>query len=285
MKILSNGLPLLLAALLAIAGCSRHAAPTTHPVVHHATDTAVAVRTDSAPAAADRATGMTEESEAADIPSGLSPIAAAVAATTPAAATPIPARWQAEKNYLTLVPAQPTSVEPGKVEVDEFFWYGCGHCFHLDPSLEEWRKKGKAPYVEFVRVPVIWNDATRAHARLFYTIKALGKLDQLHTLAFREIHVNGNMLAAADPAQTEQLQRAFLKANGVSDADFDRVFRSFSVESDLQRAEINSRRYKVTGVPLIAINGKYTADIGTANNSESQLIELINDLTAAEHKR
>jgi protein dithiol oxidoreductase (disulfide-forming) len=286
MKILSNGLVPLLLALLALAGCSKHAAPTPHALVHHATDSAVAVRTDAAPAAAERATGMTEESESSEIiPAGLSPIAAAVAATTPAAASPIPSRWVAEKNYLTLVPAQPTSVDPGKVEVMEIFWYGCGHCFHLDPSLEEWRKKGKAPYVEFVRVPVMWNDATRAHARLFYTMKALGKLEQLHTLAFREIHVNGNMLGAADPAETERLQRAFLKANGVSDADFDRVYRSFSVESDLQRAEIISRRYKVTGVPLIAINGKYTADVGTANNSESQLIELINDLTAAEHKR
>ena len=75
------------------------------------------------------------------------------------------------------MPAQPTSVAPGKVEVAEVFWYGCGHCFALDPRIESWRNKGKPAYVEFVRVPAMWNDTTRMHARVFYTAELLGKLD------------------------------------------------------------------------------------------------------------
>jgi thiol:disulfide interchange protein DsbA len=283
MNALSTRIALLMLASLAMAGCSRHAAPAPHPLAHRPAEAAVAVRSDSAPVAAERATGMTEESETAEIPVGLSPIAAAVAATTPSNATPIPSHWQAERNYMTLVPAQPTTVDPSKVEVVEVFWYGCGHCFHLDPALEEWRKKGKAPYVEFVRVPVMWNGITRAHARLYYTMKALAKLEQLHARTFNEIHVNGNFLADGDPVTTERLQRAFLKQNGVSDADFDRVYRSFSVESDLQTAENLTRRYQVAGVPFIVVNGKYTADVGTAGG-EAQLIELINDLAASEHR-
>ena len=156
--------------------------------------------------------------------------------------------------------------------------------FHLDPSLEGWRQGTKPAYVDFVRVPVMWNDTTRAHARLFYTIESLGKLEQLHTLVFREIHINNNLLVAQDPAETERLQKAFLRANGVSDADFDKTFRSFSVESKLQRAQQLTQRYKVTGVPFVVVNGKYTTDVGMAGG-EPELLGLIGDLTSAEHKR
>ena len=83
-----------------------------------------------------------------------------------------PREFKEGTNYQKVVPAQPTSVAPGKVEVVEVFWYGCGHCFALDPAIESWRNKGKPPYVEFVRVPAMWNDTTRMHARVFYTAEA-----------------------------------------------------------------------------------------------------------------
>jgi thiol:disulfide interchange protein DsbA len=288
MKTLSYGLAALLITVAVVAGCGRHAAPGTPGAAagqKPAGVAAVAVKPESAPAAAsERAVGMTEESETADLPTGLSPIAAAVAANTPASTTPIPGKWVDGQNYSTLVPAQPTASGASKVEVVEVFWYGCGHCFHLDPTLEDWRKKGKAAYVDFARVPVMWNDTTRAHARLFYTLLALGKLDALHADVFREIHVNNNFLAAQDPAETERLQRAFLKSKGIPEADFDKTYRSFSVEQWLQKAEQLTRRYKVTGVPFMVVNGKYTADVGTAGG-EPQLVTLMNDLSASEHKR
>lgn len=288
MKTMSYGLAALFLSAAVLAGCGRHAGPGSQGPAAGAKPAdvaAVAVKPESAPAAAsDRAAGMTEESESADQPAGLSPIAAAVAAATPATAAPIPGKWVDGQNYSTLVPAQPTSVAANKIEVVEVFWYGCGHCFHLDPTLEDWRNKGKAAYVEFSRVPVMWNDTTRAHARLFYTLMALNKLDQLHSDVFREIHVNNHFLAAQDPAETERLQRAFLKSKGISEADFDKTYRSFSVEQWLQKAEQLTRRYKVTGVPFMVVNGKYTADVGTAGG-EPQLITLLNDLAASEHKR
>ena len=292
MNTLSRGLGALLLAALALSGCSRHAAPTAQKAQRRTSEAALAVKpTHSQAGVAEKGAGMTEESESvADVAAGLSPIAAAVAASTAAAAAPIPSRWVEGKNYTTLLPAEPTSVDPSKVEVVEMFWYGCGHCFHLDPTLEEWRKKTKAPYVQFVRVPIMWNENTRAHARLYYAIEALGKVDALHTAVFNEIHVKGNPLVDPNPAATEKLQREFLKANGVTDAQFDNAYRSFKVEGQLQHAEDLMRRYHATGVPLMVVNGKYTADIGTAGpglpapEGETLLIQLVNDLAASERR-
>jgi thiol:disulfide interchange protein DsbA len=193
-------------------------------------------------------------------------------------------KWIEGKSYTSLVPAQPTSVAPDKVEVLEFFWYGSDRCFRLDSMLENWRKQRKAAFVEFVRVPVISNIATREHARLFYTLEALGKLEPLHTAVFREIHVNDGYLLDVFQATAEQRQREFLKANGVSDEDFDHTYRSSSVESKLQRAEELTRLYHVTDVPLMVVNGKYTADSDSAGG-ERKLLELVDDLAASERKR
>src|SRR5580658_381679 len=114
-------------------------------------------------------------------------------ASLPAAGQLPTGSWVAGKNYAVLSPAQPTDVPTGKVEVIEFFWYACPHCYALDPTVEGWRKN-KAAYIEFRRVPVTWNDEHRAHARLFYTLQALGKLDGLHSKVFDEIHNDGDLL-------------------------------------------------------------------------------------------
>jgi thiol:disulfide interchange protein DsbA len=189
---------------------------------------------------------------------------------------PTSAKFKEGTNYQVIVPAQPTSVGPGKVEVVEVFWYGCGHCFALDPSIEAWRAKGKPSYVEFLRVPAMWNDTVRMHARVFYTAELLGKLEQFHTLIFREIHTNGDMLNTVDKIS------AFFKKNGVSNEEFQKAFSSFAVESKLQRADFLNRRYKVESVPAVIVNGKYKADVSGAGG-EPQLFSLINELAAHEH--
>lgn len=290
MKTFTRGLVALLAVALGVAACGRHGADGSHTASTTAKPAASAIEavkpdTPAAPTGSGHAVVLADESDTpGEASAALSPIATAVAANTPATAAQVPAKWVEGKHYQTLLPAQPTGSPAGKVEVVEVFWYGCGHCFHLDPSLESWRHGPKPAYIDFVRVPVMWNDTTRAHARLFYTIESLGKLEQLHSAIFREIHVNGNFLAAQDPADTERLQRTFLRANGVSDADFDKAYRSFSVESNLQRAQQLTQRYKVAGVPFLVVNGKYTTDVGMANSSEPDLIQLIGDLAAAERK-
>lgn len=189
-------------------------------------------------------------------------------------------RWKAGQHYLPIVPAQSTSVEPGQVEVLEFFWLGCPHCYELEPFIQNWRKT-KPAYVKFVGEHVMWGPAHRSHARLYYTLQVLGKADALLPKAFEEIHRRGNMLVAVDDAQSQRLQLAFAVANGISEADFNREYNGFAVNTRLQRAEELGRRYKVESVPFFVINGKYHTDVSMAGGHE-QLIQLINDLAAAE---
>lgn len=192
-------------------------------------------------------------------------------------------QWNPGTNYTVLSPAQPTDAAPGKVQVIEVFWYGCPHCYALDPYLTSWLKS-KPDYVDFVRVPVMWGDVHRAHARLFYTLQALGKLDELHTQVFDEIHQrNDPLYVQGDPKATFQAQLKFAEAHGISEGAFTNAYNSFGVQSNLQRADDLDRRYKIDAVPTIVIDGKYEADVGTAG-SEEKLIQLINDLSASEKK-
>ena len=187
-------------------------------------------------------------------------------------------KWKAGANYDPLVPAQPTSVGPGKVEVVEVFWLGCPHCFALEPYIQTWLKN-KPPYIEFVRVPVMWGPAHRAHAHLFYTLIALNRPD-LVDKAFDAIQQQHQMLFGPSEDETLQAQEAFAKANGVFESDYAKAYNSFSVNSNLQRAEQLTQRYQVTGVPLMVIDGKYTTDVGKAGGPD-KLLALVDDLAAS----
>jgi thiol:disulfide interchange protein DsbA len=193
-------------------------------------------------------------------------------------------KWKAGINYDPIVPAQPTGVSPGHIEVLEVFWLGCPHCYDLEPLLRGWLKT-KPAYVDFVRVPVIWQPVHRAHARLYYTIEALGR-PGLFEKAFDTIHqLEQNRqppLVGDTEDETFRLQQAFAVKNGVSADDFAKAYNSFSVNSQLQRAEEATQRFHVEGVPFMVVNGKYSTDIGKAGG-EAKLIDLINDLVAAEH--
>jgi protein dithiol oxidoreductase (disulfide-forming) len=220
----------------------------------------------------------------------LAAVASTVAAATSTAAadTPLngPTLWQDGVHYTRIVPAQPTSVASGQVEVLEFFWYACPHCYAIDPLLETW-KKTKPAYVSFSRVPVTWSEGHRALARLFYTLDSLGKLDQLHAEVFKAIQVDGNPLVARDPndeAENERIQTAFAKKFGVPEAAFKTAYHSFAVDNDLLKADQAVLRYRIDAVPTFVVNGKYVTDVHLAGSPE-RVISLIDDLAAQEHKR
>lgn len=177
-------------------------------------------------------------------------------------------------NYKLLKPAVPTNVAPGKVEVVEVFWYACGHCYLLEPKIEAWERKGKPANVEVVRMPAVWNELLKTHARLFYTIEVLGR-PELNAEAFREINVRGNRL------DTPEKIEAFFTSRGVSKADFQKTFSGFAVESKLARAADLNKRYRIASTPTVVINGKYVTDVGMAGG-EDKLFELINTLAAKE---
>jgi thiol:disulfide interchange protein DsbA len=178
-------------------------------------------------------------------------------------------------NYRVLTPAQPTSVAPGRAEVVEVFWYACGHCYLIEPNVAAWDQKGKPANAELVRLPAVWNDLLKTHARVFYTAEILGKLPQLHTEIFREINVRKNRL------DTPEKIEAFFTSHGVSKADFQKAFSGFSVESRLARAADLNRRYRITSTPTFIVNGKYVTDASMAG-SEARLFETINALLAME---
>jgi thiol:disulfide interchange protein DsbA len=217
----------------------------------------------------------------------LAAVASTVAAATPSAsAQPVgPTLWQPGVNYTLIVPAQPTSVPAGQIEVLEFFWYACPHCYDLDSQVEAWRKS-KPAYVSFSRVPVTWSPGHRELARLFYTLQSLGKLEQLHSEVFKEIHVNGNPLVAqdGDEAETERIQTAFAKKEGIPEDEFKKAYHSFPVDNDLEKADALVQRYRIDGVPTFVINGKYVTDARLAGSHE-RLMALVGDLVALEHKR
>jgi thiol:disulfide interchange protein DsbA len=274
-----------LAAVLALCACARQEpapAPSAPPAA--TTNTPPAPPSSSAPAAGTQSEieQATRSQESGDGDSEHTPSDTSLEqmAAAPAAAPLPPGKWQPGVNYTLLVPAQPTSVAAGKVEVMEVFWLACPHCYALEPFIRSWLKS-KPAYVEFVRVPVIWQEIHKAHARLYYTLLALGRQD-LVAKAFDTLAAQRVPLAGSDEQETLKLQQKFATDNGVSADDFAKAYNSFTVNSNMMRAEEITQRYRVQGVPFVVVNGKYTTDLAQAGG-EAKLIELINDLTAAEH--
>jgi protein dithiol oxidoreductase (disulfide-forming) len=179
-------------------------------------------------------------------------LAASVVQATPAA--PV-----AGKDYTKLAVAQPVDVPPGKIEVTEFFWYGCPHCNEFDPYLEAWIKK-QAPDVVFKRVPVAFRDDFIPHSKLYYALDSLGLAQQLTPDVFKEIHVNKNYLLTPDA------QAAFLATKGVDKQKFLAAYNSFSTESALKRDQQLLVDYKIDGVPTLAVQGKYETGPADTNS-------------------
>jgi len=298
MKHRSLALSLALLAL-GMSGCAREPsapAPATAPPAAQAPATpapatpapaaqAEGTQAPAAPAAANEG-GAAQESSG-DTAAAADPAAGSLERLAASPAAPLPAgKWKPGVNYTPLVPAQPTNVGAGKVEVLEVFWYGCPHCYDLEPFLASWNKS-KPAYIEFVKVPVMWSPVHQAHAKLFYTLKALGRedltpkvFDDFHNHRNEFVELSGNTV---DEARTLDDWVAFGKAHGIAEDDFRKAAASFTVNTDLQRAEQLTTRYRITGVPAVIVNGKYKTDVGMAGG-HGKLLELINDLAASEQK-
>lgn len=184
------------------------------------------------------------------------------------------ARFQNGTHYQRLSPAQPTSSGPDQVEVAEFFMYSCIHCYNFEPFVQEWMQS-KPDYVNFVRVPTVWNPLVRLHAQAFYAAEALGKTEESHAPLFREMHVNGNYL------DNETAMADFFAQFGVDEEEFTSTLNSFAVHAKVQRADELARRYRVSSTPSIVVNGKYLTNASMAGGYPA-LLELINELAASE---
>jgi protein dithiol oxidoreductase (disulfide-forming) len=276
-----------IAALLA-GGCAR-SSPRSGPTAQQSsTDTGAIERgSTSASSAAQAGESATSQSAAAESSSSSADEVPGTSSLEHLAALPpgqqLPdGRWKAGVNYDAIVPAQPTSVPPGKVEVLEVFWLGCPHCYALEPDIQKWLKE-KPSYVEFVRVPVMWGPVHRLHAQLFYTLEALGR-DDLVERAFDTIHKDGNPLIGTNEQDSFDKQLAWAQANGIDANTFRTTYNSFGVRSSLEHAQEITDRYHVESVPLILVDGKFSTDVDKAGG-QAQLIELTNDLASFEHHR
>ncbi|HKB74332.1 MAG TPA: thiol:disulfide interchange protein DsbA/DsbL [Burkholderiales bacterium] len=156
-------------------------------------------------------------------------------------------------DYIELKP--PQAVESsGKIEVLEFFWYRCPHCYALEPDLESWAKRLPRD-VQLKRIPGILNDDWAIDARIFYTLEAIGELERLHRPLFDTIHQQGGVRLRGDAFA--KWTADWLATQNVDMARYDAAFRSFTVESKLRRAAQMSRAYRLDGVPTLAVQGRY----------------------------
>lgn len=181
----------------------------------------------------------------------------------------------ADGGYEAVSPAQPVQ-QADKVEVIEFFWYGCPHCYHLEPDMIAWLKT-KPANVEFIRQPAVFSDLWGKHAKAFFTAEALGVSEKTHADFFDAIQNKKQKLTDED-----ELAK-FFTAHGVKVEDFKAAYNSFGVDAKMRQAETMAARYGVTGVPALIVNGKYRVTATTAKSQENMLT-VTNQLIEQESK-
>jgi protein dithiol oxidoreductase (disulfide-forming) len=172
-------------------------------------------------------------------------------------------------NYLELSPPQPTETS-GKIEVIEFFWYGCPHCYALEPLIDPWMKKLPKDAV-FKRVPAVFNEQWGVGARVYYALDAIGEEERVRAALFDAIHKE-NLRITSESAVEEWLGK-----KGVSIDKYKAAYKSFGVESRLRRATQMTQSYKIDGVPTFAVQGRFVIS-ATLNNEPRQLLSVTDSL-------
>ncbi|WP_419812285.1 thiol:disulfide interchange protein DsbA/DsbL [Bacterioplanoides sp.] len=186
------------------------------------------------------------------------------------------APYEAGKQYTVLDQPVPVLAD-GKIHVEEAFWYGCPHCFHLESVLKPWKQQLAAD-VSFTGVPAMFGRAWVVHAQLYYVADVLGVLPQVHDAIFRALHIEKQRLLDRDD------QRDFLvKKAGVSAKDFDKAYESFTVKSRMKQGDQRIRAFKITGVPALIVQGKYVVTAQTAGG-QNQMLKVVDYLIEKERQ-
>ena len=196
-------------------------------------------------------------------------LAATVLALAPAAAQQQPA-------FTELHPPLPTDSK-AKIEVVEFFWYECPHCYALEPLLETWIKKLPKD-VEFRRIPATFNERWVLSARVYYALEAMGLVDKLHRPLMDAIHKD--RLRVTDERQLTE----WLQGKGVDVSKFSATLKSFAVESRLKRAQSLVQGSRIDGVPALMVNGQYVVAAG-AGGSEERMLAIADSLIERSRKQ
>jgi len=196
-------------------------------------------------------------------------VAASLFGITAQAAEPI----EAGKQYVELSSAVPVSV-PGKIEVVELFWYGCPHCYAFEPTINPWAEKLPAD-VNFVRIPAMFGGPWDAHGQLFITLETMGVEQKVHAAVFNAIQKEHKQLTKPED------MAEFVATQGIDKTKFLETYNSFAVKGKIVQYKDLAKKYGVTGVPTMIVNGKYRFDLGSAGGAE-QTLQVADQLIAKE---
>ena len=159
------------------------------------------------------------------------------------------------------------------IQVTEFFWYGCPHCYRFAPRIEDW-KESKPDDVEFRHIPAVLSERWALHGRAFFAAQALGVLDEFHMPMFRAMHEDGKRMRNG-----EQIGD-FVDSLGLDGEEFVSAMSSLGVDTRMQRARDLQQTYGVSGTPSVVIDGRYITS-GSQAGSFERMIEVIDERVAA----
>ena len=166
--------------------------------------------------------------------------------------------------------------EYDQIVIYEFFWYGCPHCFNLEPTMDQIEADlGKDTIL--IKVPVSLRDTWQNHAKAYFTLKQMNLDDDLHVKLFEEIHINSQRLDTRDSLSQ------FVSNNGYNYKKFEELFDSFGTEIRMNKASRLAREYQISSVPTLVINGKYMTS-GSYVSSYDELIDVVNLLVEKERQ-
>ncbi|WP_028455051.1 thiol:disulfide interchange protein DsbA/DsbL [Chitinilyticum litopenaei] len=186
------------------------------------------------------------------------------------------AALQEGKDYKLLASPQPVA-QAGKLEVIEFFWYGCSHCNTIEPHVEAWAAKLPKD-VNFRRVHINWEDPSReGHVKLFLTLQAMGLDAKLQPAVFKAIHQDKLEL------RRENVLHGWLKSQGVDVEKFKAIYNGFSMGPLMAKQAAMTRAYGVDGVPRFIVNGRYIAQ--ASGGTEDSVLRSVDALLAQERAK
>lgn len=179
------------------------------------------------------------------------------------------AEYAAGVHYEALGKPQP--VQTGdNIEVREMFWYGCPHCYRLEPYIHKWLET-KPENAEYIAMPAILSDGWAVHGQAFYTFETLGILDQVHTPFFDAIHKDRKRFRTAKEIAD------WVPQFGIDSGAFMDTFDSFAVDSKMRQSQVMAERYEIDSVPNIIVDGKYRTSVTMAGSNDA-LMDVINFL-------
>ena len=157
--------------------------------------------------------------------------------------------------------------ESDKIVIYEFFWYGCPHCYNLEPTMDRIESSlGKDTVL--IKIPVALRDTWEAHAKAYYSLQQMKLDDDLHEKVFTEIHINNNRL------DTKEKLEQFIQEEGFNSKRFSEIFDSFGTDLRVKKASRLANQYQITSVPTLIINGKYKTS-GSLVSSYEELYDVV----------